>query len=237
MSEREWIRLVVSSAGGFVGRLFPTKGADGFLAFVPADEDNAHCWNPVHPCDQIVSVSMGSYGLTDIEARERVRSYADMLDDLCNGRKPLEASWRCGAISLDLARGQHVSGEARQDDISFRAFPGATPEPPHRSASRTGRVGLRIRSMRDSGGAGFLLSVTESGEALAILGSLPKESGLAEIRVADGITTISVGTIKTASGPLHPKAEQLLRRDRPVAAASISRDGSVCLIKACLVLT
>jgi len=209
---QDWVATVASVAGGFVGRTF--HGGDvppGFVAFVPSD-GAADGWIPALPCEQLLS------SLPDAAARERARSWAAVLAGICGGRRPLEASWSEGSLALDLARGRHRAGNAVQEGGTFSAFRGASPERALEQREPS-PVGRRIRSLREGGGEGFLVSVSDEGNALVVLGAVQEGAREVVLRISGRAVSAQAGERLAGHACVDPDLARTIGSSASVRAA------------------
>lgn len=185
----DWIRLVTATAGGYVGHVrAPGREAlYGLVAFVPADVPETA--RPMHlPSPRFLDAASGA-GTTP-HLREHLQETAAFLAGLADGNPVLEASYRIGGVSIDLARARHSAADGpaqagwqEEDrffagkDASAQVIAAQKPQQPHGIAGLLGGTALaaamerRIRASKAEGG--FLLSVSDTGKALVVAGECP----------------------------------------------------------------
>src|SRR5690606_272955 len=120
----------------------------------------------------------------------------------------------------------HRAGPAVQEGHVFRASPESPPEPAL-PGDTPGPFGLRVRSMRDGGGNGFLVSVAGGRGALLVLGGIPEGAEEILVSVSGGTALLTAAGRPSGQGPLPAFLERLLRVTPSLLAAVPRKDGGL----------
>jgi len=197
----DWMKHCGRVAGGFIGRIAWSDGMEAFTAFVPAGDDD-----PGKSARIPEGTDIGAW--PDSILPRRLRRIVETLASLAGG-KAVEASTSIGDAGVDLVR-----GTVR---LPWTAAPRtARKQTSPLKAGNASALAERIRSGK--GDDGFLLSVTDRWEFLAIVAG---NGTLSETEVLQSAGKLSLRGIPLSPADVPGLAEMRLPDRIPLFAVKV----------------